>query len=254
MTDSGLENKPSFYFFSKSVMLLSGLILLFFFFRVYLYYNLVFASISFDFYQTFQMFWWGLRFDLCVIGFLLLPVFLIFLLSLFVFQKWGQKYLFYLGYGYLIAVFAMTFMVYYFNLPFIIKNSAFGIPYWMRWQDYQSMYDLSIYPSYWHFDYVSEVQIYHVILVVIFSLLSSLVLVTPPNIKIKNSATSLFVYVLIMALMARGKLGQHHIRFEDSRFSKSNTLNELSLNPLWLIDKSKEQLSQDREPELKAQE
>jgi hypothetical protein len=92
-------------------MLLSGLILLFFFFRVYLYYNLVFASISFDFYQTFQMFWWGLRFDLCVIGFLLLPVFLVFLLSLILSPSRGQKYLFGLGFGYVIAVFAMTFMV-----------------------------------------------------------------------------------------------------------------------------------------------
>lgn len=254
MTDPGLDHKPEFHFFSKSLMLLGSLLLLFLFFRIYLYYNLVFSNDSFDFYQIFQMFWWGFRFDLCVVGFLTLPLFLIFLLSLMGPTKSVQKYLFRVGYGYLIVVFVITFAIYYFNLPFIIKNSGFGIPYWMRWQDYQSMYDFSIYPSYWHFDYVSEVQVYHVLLVVIFSLLSSLVLLSPPSIRIKNTRTSLLVYVVLIALMARGKLGQHHIRFEDSRFSKNNTLNELSLNPLWLIDKSKEQLSQDSLPELKAQE
>lgn len=254
MTDSGLENKPAFYFFSKSVMLLGALVLLFSFFRVYLYYNLAFVNISFNFIELIQTFWWGFRFDLCVIGFLVLPVFFIFLLSLGLSQKRVQKYLFWLGYSYIITVFVLSFAVYYFNLPFIVKNSGFGIPYWMRWQDYQSMYDFSIYSSYWHFDYVSEVQVYHVILVVIFSLLSSFVLISPPNIRIKNTATSLLVYLVVIALMARGKLGQQHIRFEDSRFSKNNTLNELSLNPLWLIDKSKEQLSQDREHELKGQE
>lgn len=254
MTDSGLEKHKSFHFFSRSLVLLFALMGVFLFFRIYLYYNLVFTNVSFDFIEVFQSFWWGLRFDLCVIGFLIIPSLIIFMVSLLLSSDWMKKYLYWIGYGYLIFVYMITFAVYYFNLPFLIKNSGFGIPYWMRWQDYQSMFDLSIYPSYWHFDYVSEVQVYHVILVVLFTLLASSVLIPVPNIKIKNTKTSLLIYVLLIALMARGRLGQHHIRFEDSRFSKSNTLNELSLNPLWLIDKSKEQLSQDREHGLKAQE
>lgn len=245
MKDSRLDTKPAFDFFSRALVMFLGLNFLFFFFRFYLFQNLVLTKESFKFIEVFQSFLWGLRFDLCVTGFLLMPLFFIFCLALIFSEKWGRKYLFYLGYFYISCVFILSFAVYYFNLPFIIKNAGFGIPYWMRWQDYQSLYDLSIYPSYWHFDYVSEVQIYHIILMVIFSLISSLVLIPAPNIKLRNTYISVALYFLAIALMSRGKVGQHHIRFEDSRLSKSTLLNELSLNPLWLIDKSKEQLSQD---------
>lgn len=253
MKDIRLDRKPAFDFFSKVLVMFLGLNFLFLFFRIYLFQNLVLPKESFKFIEAFQSFLWGLRFDLCVTGFLLMPLFFIFCVTLVLPEKWGRKYLFYLGYFYISLVFILSFAVYYFNLPFIIKNAGFGIPYWMRWQDYQSLYDLSIYPSYWHFDYVSEIQVYHVILMVIFSLISSMVLIPVPNIQYKKTYIAVGFYFLAIALMARGKWGQHHIRFEDSRFSESVLLNELSLNPLWLIDKSKEQLSQDQVHGLKPQ-
>lgn len=245
INESGPRNSEAFEFFSKSVFLYSGLMLLFQFFRFYLFQNLVFTKESFNFFELFQMFLWGLRFDLCVISFLLLPNFTLFLLSLFVLNNKQTKYAFVTGYIFIAVVYVLTLLVYYFNLPFIIKNSSFGIPYWMRWEDYKSLWDLSIYPSYWHFDYISEFHSYQLILLVLFTTLLSLFIGTFPSLKIKKTVPSIVIYLLVMALMARGKIGQHHIRFEDSRFSKNNIINELSLNPLWLIDKSKEQLSQD---------
>lgn len=244
INESGPQNKAAFAFISKAFFLILGLHIVYFFFRGYLYQHLVFANGSFSFYQLIQMVYWGLRFDLCVSGFLLIPIFTLFILSLVKSSKWNPRWCHYIGYCYLAVIYIITFAVYYFNLPFILKNAGFGIPYWMRLEDYKSMYDFSIYPSYWHFDYVSEVQGYHTLLIILFSVLVSLVVLPTPSIKIKGTVLSIVLYFIFITLMARGKLGEHHIRFEDSKFSSNKILNELSLNPLWLIDKPKEQLSQ----------
>ena len=245
LNESEQRKKLAFNFFSKSIVLLLGLLLLFFFFRVYLFLNIVFANISFSYYEVFQMFIWGIRFDLCVLGFFVMPVYVILILSLFLNKSRIINLFFSMGYFYIAILYLLTFAVYYFNLPFIITNSGFGIPYWMRWEDYQSLWDLNIYPSYWHYHYLSEFQSFHLILVTVFSSLLSFTLLPSPSWHQFKSLPFLFVSFLLITMMARGKLGEHHIRFEDSRFSNSQLINELSLNPIWVLNKSKEQLSQD---------
>ncbi|MCB0368154.1 MAG: hypothetical protein KDD45_01635 [Bdellovibrionales bacterium] len=242
---SGLESHKGFDFFSRAVFMLGGLILLFQFFRFYLFQNLVLTSESVKILEIIKIFWWGFRFDLCVIGFLLIPIFLVFILSLSVNQPKLLKYIFGFGFLYIAIIYILTLLIYYFNLPFFIKNSGFGLPYWMRWEDYQSLWQLNKYPTYWHYNYVAEFHSYQLMLIILFSCLLSLFIIPVPTLKFKKPKYTILAYFFIIALMARGKLGQYHLRFEDSRFSKNPIINDLSLNPLWLIDKSKEQLSQD---------
>ncbi|NUM57420.1 MAG: hypothetical protein HUU56_02250 [Bdellovibrionaceae bacterium] len=233
-------------FLHRSWVLLIGLVLPYSLFRIYLYINLYLVNHSFNFFDLIQMLWMGLRFDLCVTGFLFIPIYLI-ALGLFLFNfNWVVKVLKFLGHSFIALVYVVVFCVYFLNLPFFIKNARFGIPFWMRSEDYRSLWDLTIYPSYWSFNYLSEFQFTHVILVILFSLLMSLTVIPLPQVVFKRRGWVFISYLLVIILLARGKIGQHHLRYEDSLFSKYKLVNELSLNPLWVFDKSKEQLSQNQ--------
>ena len=231
-------------FLHRSWVLLVGLVLPYSLFRIYLYINLYLVNHSFNFFDLIQMLWMGLRFDLCVTSFLFIPIYFISLGLLFFDFTWIVKMLKVIGNSFIALVYVSVFGIYFLNLPFFIKNTRFGIPFWMRSEDYQSLWDLTIYPSYWSFNYLSEFQFTHVILVILFSVLMSLTVIPLPQTRFKKRGWVFISYLLVIILLARGKLGQHHLRYEDSLFSKYKLVNELALNPLWVIDKSKEQLSQ----------
>lgn len=202
--------------------------------RLYFYFNYFFSNHEFVLLDFLTMFLWGIRFDLCVIGFLLIPIFLLYWLSYI--QK-IRTFCFAMGHIYKAAVLICVFLVFHFNIPFMDKNIPFDVPYWMHWPDYRSLFFLDCTTCYWDYHYQSTIHPLQIgsgliMLLILFGLFSRWQYFSDTF----NPKRELLFFVLLV-LVARGKVGEHHLRYEDSIWHKHPLMNSLSNNPLWLIDK-----------------
>lgn len=202
--------------------------------RFYFYFNYFLPSNEFGLFDFLTMLFWGIRFDLCVIGFLMIPIFFLYLVS---YIRRLRPFCFFTGQLYKALVLVMVFLVLHFNIPFMDKNIPFDVPYWMHWSDYRSVFFLDCSVCYWDYHYQATILPLQIIsglmlLLILFSLFSRWQYFSD---KLNPKREVLFF--VLLALMARGKVGEHHLRYEDSIWHKHPLINSLSNNPLWLIDK-----------------
>jgi len=221
-------------FFLNSVFFFFLFLIPFSVVRLYFYFNYFFSANDFAVLDLLQMLFWGIRFDLCVLGFLVIPIFLLYLLSYI--QKLRSA-CFAIGQIYKALALVAIFIVFHFNIPFLAKNAPFDIPYWMHWADYRSLFFLDCRVCYWDLDYQSTLHPLQIVsglmmLLILYSLVSQWKYFSDTF----NPKREVLFFVLL-ALMARGKVGEHHLRYEDSIWHKNPLINTLSNNPLWLIDK-----------------
>ncbi len=204
--------------------------------RLYFYFNYFFSSHDFVIFDFLNMMIWGLRFDVCVLGFLLVPVYVLYLVS---YVETLRRYCYLLGQIYKAAALIGIFLVFHFNIPFLDKNVPFDVAYWMHWSDYRSVFFLDCRVCYWDYDYMSSVHPLQIVsglmmLLILFSLFSRWTFFSE-----KFSLKREVLFFILLAIMARGKVGEHHIRYEDSVWHQHPLMNTLSNNPLWLIDKTR---------------
>lgn len=221
-------------FFLNSLFFFFLFLIPFLVIRLYFYFNYFFSGNEFVVLDFLKMVFWGMRFDLCVLGFLLIPMFLLYLVSYI--QKL-RTVCFVFGQIYKALALATIFIVFHFNIPFLSKNAPFDIPYWMHWPDYRSLFLLDCKVCYWDFDYQSSIHPLQIVsglmmLLILFSLVSQWKYFSD-----KFNPNRELLFFVLLVLMARGKVGEHHLRYEDSVWHKNPIINTLSNNPLWLIDK-----------------
>lgn len=178
----------------------------------------------------------GLRFDLCVIGFLIIPSYLFYLISYV--EKLAQ-FAVICNHIYRIGILVTVFLIFHFNLPFLSTNLPYDIPYWMRWEDYQSVFLIDCKMCYWDFNYMSQVQPIQIISGLVFLLILFVGFMPWGNFSKEFSIRREVLFFIVLLLLARGNIGQHHLRYEDSVWHKDTLINELSNNLLWLLDKTK---------------
>jgi hypothetical protein len=176
----------------------------------------------------------GLRFDVCVLGFFLIPIYILYLVS---YIEKIRKFIFGIAYVYKSLIILLTFLIFHLNIPFMAKNAPFDLPYWMHWPDYRSLVFLDCKVCYWDYGYQNSIYPIQIVsglifLLILFSLFSRWRYFSDSF----NWKREVLFFVLL-SLMARGKVGEHHLRYEDSLWHKAPLLNSLSNNPLWLIDK-----------------
>lgn len=202
--------------------------------RIYIYFNYYFSSHDFQWADFFWMLVLGFRFDLCVIGFLLIPIYLLYWVA---YIPKLRTFAYLIAQAYKLLALLVTFLIFHFNIPFISKNTPFDLPYWMHWPDYKSMLFLDCTTCFWDYDYMSTVYPLQIVsgvmfLIVVFGFFSGWNFFSE-----KMSFKREILIFSALVLMARGKVGQHHLRYEDSIWHKDALINTLSNNPLWLMDK-----------------
>lgn len=223
-------------FFLNSIFFFLLLLIPFSATRLYFYFNYFFSAYEAKASDLFGLILTGFRFDLCVIGFLLIPSYVLYLAS-----YWEKISLpcQLVNQLYKVIVVVAIFFIFHFNIPFLATNVPFDIPYWMRWEDYRSVFFLDCKVCYWDYNYLERIHPAQIIsglmyLLIIFGIFSRWTYFT----KKYNFRRDLLFFIAII-LMARGKIGQHHLRYEDSLWHNNSLVNELSNNPLWLMNKSK---------------
>jgi len=97
--------------------------------------------------------------------------------------------------------------------------------------------------SFHHFDLstmsLSSVTYLKLLLIVVFFfLLTQRALTLTAQLKVRFGGAWL-VWLFVLALGARGRLGEHHLRREDCQVSSVSQLNEVCLNPIWNYTKSR---------------
>lgn len=223
-------------FFLNSCFFFLLLLIPFFVVRAYFYFNYFFPSNNSNYLDFFRIVFTGLRFDLCIIGFLLLPSYFFYILS------YSQK-LFgtcvFLNQIYKVVVLGLIFLVFHFNLPFFAQNSRFDLPFWMRWEDYQSLFLIDCQICYWDYNYLEQVIPIQIIAGFIFMLILFASVSRWRALADRFNWKREILFFAAIFLMARGNLGQYHLRYEDSVWHSNPLVNELSNNPLWLMDKVK---------------
>lgn len=208
----------------------------FMFVRLYFYFNFYYASNTFQAMDFLTMLFTGLRFDLCVVGFLTIPSYLFYVIS---YNEKLNAVCIILNSAYRANIVLLAATIININIPFMAANSAFDVPHWMRWEDYLSL--LGIDCRYCYRDYFYNGTAYPIqILSALMFFLIFLSAFSKWTFFSKGFSWRREVFfIVLIGLMARGKLGQHHLRYEDSLWHSNALLNELSNNPLWLIDKRK---------------
>jgi hypothetical protein len=209
-------------------------------FRVNLYFLSVFhATPDAVFVEVGQSFLAGLRFDILIFGFLMIPIYFLLMIGAFT-EKWPAGvltgYKVYLGIAWLVIC-LLTFVDFF-------HFAKFGTR--MRFADYTS----------WNFSVLLEqmqamqrhqILIFSVITLMLLSLGYMLTMslkfgewkdeFSPiPGSKWEITWRVLFP-LLIVFLAARGTVDAHHLGLEHSEVSSMKAINEMALNPVWCFDK-----------------
>lgn len=204
--------------------------------RLYFYFNYYFSTHEFFLTDLLWLLIRGWWFDLCVIGFLLTPVFMLYLLS-YIKKIRNLCFLTIGGYKSLMWIFILS--VLYLNIPFLATNIPFDLVEWMRWPDYQSLLFINCTQCYWHYGYLSAVHPLQIIVGLMCFLIWIAVFAQWNYFSESMNIRRELLFFILLAVMARGKVGHHHLRYEDSVWHKEPLMNSLSNNPLWLMDKPK---------------
>jgi len=186
--------------------------------------------------QQFWVYWTGLRFDLLILGFFLLPPLLLgFLIrssrkKVLVFQA----YLSFFWWGNLTMTF---FDLAYFSLYQKHMNAA-------EWA-VSGLMDLVLL---WFIHPLATSKVLTLAVFLMSGIIGLLELrkaarrfnsgrVTTPFDFVKKQAIVSFLLLVLVVFCARGSFGQHHLRREDSFKTHSKEWNELALNALWSFSK-----------------
>lgn len=207
-------------------------------------FNVFFLSVSAwltdsSFGEVFMSFFTGFRFDLLIYGFLLIPMLLLWIFFALT-VTWGElstlitRWYFRSTWAFIGFLQVFDFMQFHVN----------GVR--IREQQFQSLFGgwiFEIWPS------VSMVPFFVFLIVVLIVFFLGLWVIEQVQIGDWKDEYSplkggwgeiswrLFWPLLIVALMARGTLEAHHLRYEHSLISNDTRLNEMALNPMWTMDK-----------------
>lgn len=177
----------------------------------------------------------GLRFDLLVWGFVLIPLNLLALIPL---KKKARAMQIYLTLAWVVIS-----VINLLNLPFFSMYQKH-----LNWPEWQ-MYNMFEAFSEWLmgegliFKVLSLIFILFTLILGVFELGQAQEACNQRRDLRSNSISShkellkFTVFILIVAFCARGKLGQHHLRREDSQITTNSSWNELILNATWSFNK-----------------
>ena len=207
-------------------------------------FNLFFLSVSAwikdsSFAEVFLAFFTGFRFDLLVYGFLLMPL-LFFWYLITLTTKWSPWAL-RVSKAWLRLTWTQVIFLSAIDFPFFHVSGAR-----MRAADFNKLFDGS-FSEVWSAMPMMAFFIFLTVLLIIW-LLGLWLLgqirwgdwkdeYSPLKGSPLEISWRLLVPLLLVALMARGTLEEHHLRYEHSLISNDTRLNEMALNPMWTLDK-----------------
>lgn len=209
-------------------------------------FNLFFLTVNtrpldVTFFEVYMSFFTGLRFDLLVMGFFLIPPVIIHALQGFL-VKWSSwdQLIFKI---YLSVLWTLSIIL---NWIDFLTFSTTGVR--ARWEDYI---------DFWNSSLVDTISTHAGFSLSVFSgalflmLLLGLYVIRSvefgewrdlysPHKGTRKELTWRIIFpLLLVALAARGTLEEVHLEYRHSLISNEIGLNELSLNPMWCLDKSK---------------
>ena len=164
----------------------------------------------------------GFRFDLLILSFLLLPILLLFMFQQRIsFFKYIDRYA--------IVVWLMVAGVYFYNFLYL---NLYQDRIWSEdWQQTSELFKLS-----------SLSALFGSALAAILIFLSGVSLFQSfRKTFFKTNKGSLIVMLLILAVLARGSLGEDHLRRNHCDGKKNSVVRALCLNPLYVATKIKNQ-------------
>ena len=185
-----------------------------------------FAIDSSDYLQIYLM---GFRFDLLIIAFILGPLFFLIPFK-FSFKIKITKI-------YLSLMWVLVSVLNFINIPYFSINQRF-----INQPDWEKLNIKQIFEIWFT---GQEVSIKFLFFIFTFLILSRGILAIVKINAMKNTSTSgiklellkLIIFLIAVIFCARGKLGSHHLRREDSYIVLNPSWNELSLNPQWSFNK-----------------
>ncbi len=187
------------------------------------------ARSAIDSSEYLQIYLMGFRFDLLVIAFVVGPLFFLFPFEFSLKIKLTKIYLSLMW----IFISALNFI----NIPYFALNQKFiNQPDWEK---------LNIKQTFEVWFMHQEVSIKFLFVVFTFLILSRGILAiikidvvkNKPSLEMKIEFLKLLLFLVIVVFCARGKVGSHHLRREDSHITLNPSWNELSLNPQWSFNK-----------------
>lgn len=194
-----------------------------------------------------RAFWIGARFDLCVLGFLSIPaLFIVWLISseamVTATQPAVQAFRRWILWGYLAVTTLIIHVVGILDLFFFANN---GHRLTLTDLHVQGFGFLAKTSERWGWIFTAGVVLVFILLWV-FRCLFALYRVQLHTLPVMEGArvSKLWFWILgailpvvVVASAARGTWTAQHLRLEDAKFSQILSLNQLSLSPLWAIDK-----------------
>lgn len=208
--------------------------------RANLYFLSVYhATSNVDFFDILEAFFVGLRFDILVMGFVfILPTVYLIVQALVI--QWSSLINAFHKIYFVIVWTFMSFMIYVDFFHF----AKFGRH--MRWSEYENL-DFSQYYIWIESSLANQFWIFTLMVGFFFSIgiaaIRSLDFghwkdeFSPRQPWFLEKTVRILWPLLFVALCARGSLGQHHLRLEDSKVSKNEAINEMALNAIWCFDK-----------------
>lgn len=193
--------------------------------------------------QTFDLFFIGFRFDLMICGFLLIPVLFLLLVRLSMAESFQNYRIVFFSTRYAAVFWCVASLIYSVNSHFLELYHRH-----MRSHDWRELSELSNLINFVKTDYDTQFFIFvfsHLGLAYLgFRILLSIEdFYVGKNSFLANFGRTpelilkLMLPLIIVALMARGSLGAHHLGARHSEISSHKYLNELVLTPLWTFNK-----------------
>ncbi|MNS76141.1 hypothetical protein D3C72_1096790 [compost metagenome] len=235
----------SLRFYSKTFVKFAVLAVTMVFFMTLFRANLFFLSVfhavqNLDMTEVLHSFIAGLRFDLLVVGFIMIPITLLILIQAFL-EKW-PSWLFVFYRVYLATFWVIICSVTYADFFFFARNGRR-----MRLEEYKN----------WNLDLLKDqmmsVQqnnthlVFSIITVMLLILGLSLIFglkfgawkdeYSPRKGGFGEIVFRILVPLILVALAARGTVEPHHLALEHSEVSNNTVINEMALNAPWCFDK-----------------
>ena len=190
-------------------------------------------------------FFWGMRYDILVTGFIIFLPFILLIINEFLYKNMLKKIAFWWIFIILNLAFMLTAanVIYYhkFNIPVTIKA--------LDWFDRPKIVFGMIFqePRYW-FMFVPFI----IILIIFYRILKKWFNKYQINKQpVKKKVLSFLFLLILIFLGIRGRVVHAPLRLEDAFTLHNNFLNELKLNPLFVFEKSYETYLKDRLNPLK---
>ncbi|MEN0059660.1 MAG: hypothetical protein AAGB31_12545 [Bdellovibrio sp.] len=226
--------------FMKLGLLSLTLVLFMTFFRMNLYFLSVFhATPDVDVTEVFHSFLAGVRFDLLILGFVMIPVSLILLLQAFT-ERW-PSWMFVIYRGYFMLVWFLICVLTFIDFFHFVRTGMR-----MRFTDYM-MWTPDAWMDSLHGLQRNQIWIFSVITILLFNLGYMLIKglrfgewkdeFSPNTGSRLEMGLRIVIPLMLVALAARGTVTAHHLAWEHSDVSGNKAVNEMALNAVWCFDK-----------------